>query len=264
MAIAIVLGVIGVVVDVSLNRVDATVWKDHKLVSILGPVLPPTIYLLGDFIWHLFRSSYDDYRELADKYEREITKLRAYKQAVEQNEVKLELVNCYSTVVHHEFPYGVSEEGIALRASLKNPRGLGLPGKTAKSVAAHIKFLDGKGKRFKIFGRWAASDQPESRSPLVSKVDLLRMSFEPGSEFDLDIAAKFPRDASLVCYAVDNDCFPNVRHNRTALHGSKIVARVELVAEYVHQWFEVSFEDTLAKLQCIEWREIAQQEFNDF
>jgi hypothetical protein len=133
--------------------------------------------------------------------------------------------------------------------TFRNKREYGLPGKIAHQVGAIITFADTfEGKTVRIQGRWTQSTQPEAIPELESKIPLLRIDFNAGSELDLDIADKFPGEVQ--CFAIDNESFPMIRQSRTMLTGPLIRARIELVSENVHQFFVMEIVNAEGKLEC--------------
>jgi hypothetical protein len=168
----------------------------------------------------------------------EIEALKAFKNEKEDSRVRLEFQRLVVRDVLHIFPDGNSWPAYALRMKILN-RASKLPGKTATNVLAKVTYEDEDGNTFNQFGRWADSDQPEKLSYLDSKNTLLPMSFLPGSEHELDIAAKFLEDFS--CYGVNNDSFPKIRHDTQQLDGPIVAVKVELTAEHVQEEFRFSF-----------------------
>lgn len=194
--------------------------------------------------------------KLHQRQQVEIEALATFKKEVEDQEVHLVLREHHTKTVTHRFPDAPDEKALALRVIFQNARVAGMPGKIAKQVAAKIDCVDSRGKQVRVAGRWAQMDQPETLGKFKSKLSLLRIDFDVGSELELDIAAKFSKDALPLCYAIDNDCFPDVRHERTALVGSPIKVHIELVAEHVHQFFELELENTVGSLRCTLAREL--------
>jgi len=254
MAIGALLAVSGIGLQAYWHLISIVDWQEHWLQWVLSAVMPPAAVLSIHLGWRATSAPFKVHREREQIYEHEIGPLRAFKRAVENSEVKLELTNCYTDIVTHEFPDKSKEEALALRITFKNKREAGIPGKTAKQVAATITYADSSdGKTLKVKGRWAQTTQPEALSPLESKIPLLRIDFLPGDDFDLDIAAKFPIDVQ--CFAIDNDSFPKIRHERTMLTGPLIRVRIELVSENVEQFFVAEIVNSEGKLECKSARE---------
>jgi hypothetical protein len=175
------------------------------------------------------------------KVEEEIKELRAFKKEVENEQIQLQLApdGYHICMPTYGFPYRPSEQGFSLMATFVNNPKPGMPGKPAHQVAAWITYTDADGHSFRIPGRWADTTQPEHFDPLESKTSLLRVDFEVGSEHPLDIAVKFPKD--LLCYAVNNESFPDVRRDDRKLVGPLVKVKVELLAEWVNQAFTFEF-----------------------
>jgi hypothetical protein len=168
----------------------------------------------------------------------EIETLRQYKKEKEDARVRLKFGEFLVREVSHDFGNGECELAFALILKIANEVHK-LPGKIAPGVLAKVTYEDEDGRTFTQYGRWADSDQPETLSYLNSKNELLPMDFLPGSEHELDIAAKFPKDYS--CYAVNNESFPKIRHEKQQLDGPIIAVTVRLMAENVHEEWEFSF-----------------------
>jgi hypothetical protein len=248
LSISTALALAGALILMATGIVSRPEERQILILSILAPFVIVfglhIAYKLGTAPWRIHQ-----------EHERRINELLDYKKKVEEQEVKLEISPLNTFTVLHRFPDRTTENAYALRVLFSNKRKPGLPGKIAKDVQAKISFIDATGKNIPgLKGRWAETDQPELRGPLASKLDLLRVDFFVGSDLQLDLAAKFIADAQ--CFAIDNDSFPMIRHERTMLTGPLIKAVVELQAVNVHQLFEVEFINSDWEIACKSVREL--------
>jgi hypothetical protein len=255
MLIGAIISAATVLLQYWFGLISVSDWQGHKWRWILSVVLPFGAYLCLHILTKAVRAPYEVHRDREQLYEQELSQLRSFRRNVEDREVRLEMKECNTRIVIHRYPDRKSEDGLGMIAIFANNRKAGLPGKIATQVAARITYVDADGRRVNVDGRWAQTDQPETVGEYKSKLPLLRIDFGVGSELELDLVAKFPQDVNLLCYAVDNNSFPYVRQDRTALHGN-VSARIELIAEYVHQFFEVDIENSVGKLRHTSAREI--------
>lgn len=116
---------------------------------------------------------------------------------------------------------------------------------SAQDVIAKVTFIGAR--TFDMDGRWTSSDQPSTRSPGLSRNDLLRMSFGIGAAQDLDIAAKYPTGD---CWALNNDSYnyPLMQKPGYELHIGRWKVNVRLLGTLVEESFTFYFESSLGHL----------------
>lgn len=199
--------------------------------------------------------------KLHQRQQKEIEQLADFKREIEDKEVKLVLARCNykDDVSHGELAQGQDgqevfvhkEKGESVTLTFRNPRISSLPGKIAESVLAKVKYTDASGKSFEQDGRWNQLDQPAKRSISQSTLDLLRITFEPGDERDLDIAAKF--SDGLFAYNNDSQRSPGPKNPDKLLTGTSIYVAVTLIAQHVNQTFEFELKNPIrgAKLALV-------------
>jgi len=217
-------------------------WQAHKKQWILSILIPPMALLLLDALWRLVRAPSRVYELQRELHDGEVGKLRSFKKSVEETEVSLVVARCNRIMTPFgnrgpsgEFLHVETAECVSI--TFENRRTTGIPGKVAESVLAKVTYDDPIGRSFQQDGRWNELDQPAIRDPLRSQNDLLRITFMPGDEHHLDIAAKFANG----CFAINNSSFRDGVHRpERMLTGTTIRITVRLVAQNVDQTF--SFE----------------------
>ncbi len=214
-------------------------WQAHRQQWILSILVPPLALSLLDCLWRLLKAPSEVYRLRVESDGQEIQLLRNFKKSVEDKEVRLVVVRCNRTMTPFgnrgtsgEFLHVETAECVSI--TFANLRAAGVPGKSADDVRAKVTYDDPSGRSIQQDGRWNELDQPAVRDPLRSQNDLLRITFMPGDEHHLDIAAKFAKG----CFAINNDCFRDgLQRSERLLTGTTVRVTVRLVAQYVDQTF---------------------------
>jgi hypothetical protein len=191
---------------------------------VFGPIL--FLYAIAIF----WRAAW----KVHQKQDKSIWELDTFKKSVEAKEVHLESIGPLYSVSLVPFNDGQGER-LCLRATFINNRKPGIPGKIAEKVAAKITYFDIERAPFTVEGRWVRTNQPASYTHLQDKTEILRVDFHPGTQHELDIANKNPRNR--YCYAVAYDDL-----QARMLLGPRVKVKIELIAEYVNQIFECIFE----------------------
>ncbi len=244
MAIGAAISVATIVLQAGLRLISTSDWHDHKGRWILSGVLPFGSYLLVHLLVRAIKAPYLVYTQREKQHEQELANLRRYKEQIQDKEVKLAFVRCNRVpdVIHIQRMLVINGPDImrpldrseSLSVTFENPRNPGVPGKIAENVLAKITYTDSRGQPFHLEGRWNQLDQPAGRGPTSSTLDLLRMTFYPGDERHLDVAAKFADGL----FAYNNESQFNPKRSDRLLVGASIQVTVELIAEFVHQTFD--------------------------
>lgn len=236
MFISAVLAIATVLLQVRFGLIALNEWQGNEKHWILSVTLPFAAVIGIHVIWRILSTPPKLHAELQS----EKNELAAFKRSVEDKEVKLVLARCNRTMtsfgsVGPSGGFQPVEEAECVSVTFANRREVGMPGKIAEGVLAKVTYIDSSRRSFQQDGRWNKLDQPSIRDPRQSQNDLLRITFEPGDEHPLDIAAKFANG----CFAMNNDSLrEGPQRSERILQGTTVHITVRLVAQYVDQSFD--------------------------